>query len=238
MPSSKFEHGSGWLAAVSSMREAQERAARERGFASADEMVEADDAAERDREERQRANELAEHRGRVIGMCHGELSDATVMRLLSGKARDTHAMRAVREWSASRVPILVLAGNAGTGKSFAALAHACSVRVDCQIVRASRLGAHWERWQSDREDRVEPLRMRVPLLIVDDLGLEPLDDRRAAVAVEELFHARQGGGLRTIVTTNLTPQEARRRYSERVFSRLAESGRWVALVGDDIRRER
>jgi DNA replication protein DnaC len=82
------------------------------------------------------------------------------------------------------------------------------------------------------------LRLGVPLLVVDDLGLEPLDDRRAAVAVEELFHARQSEDVRTIVTTNLTPDEARRRYSERVFSRLAQSGRWWNLSGDDIRRRR
>jgi len=234
--SSRSDHGYG--AIVETMRRAQERAARERGFVSVDAMVASDDAVEAKRVAREQALDLAEHRRTVLAQCAGELSDATVDRLTSGRHEETDATRAIREWSATSRAILVLAGNAGTGKSFASLAYACARRVDCQIVRASRLGAHWERWQSDREDRIEPLRMRVPLLIVDDLGLEPLDDRRAAVAVEELFHARQGGGLRTIITTNLSPSDAKRRYSERVFSRLAECGRWVQLSGEDLRRRR
>ena len=234
MQSSRSDSGFG--AIVESMRLAQERTARERGFADVDAMIAADDAAEAKRAARERAAGLAEHRRSVLAQVAGELSDATSERLMGGRHEETEAMRAIRDWSATSKAILVLAGNAGTGKSFASLAYACSRVVDCQIVRASRLGAHWERWQSDREDRVAPLRLRVPLLIVDDLGLEPLDDRRAAVAVEELFHARQGGGLRTIITTNLSPVEAKSRYSERVFSRLAECGRWVQIAGDDLRR--
>jgi len=228
----------GFLGFLGVMREAQERAAADRGFPSVEAMVAADEAVERERERRIQAAELGEHRRSVLEQCFGEISDAAAERLLSGQYDDTDALRAVREWSSTRTPMLVLAGNAGSGKSFASLVYACSRIVDCQVVRGSRLGAHWERWQSDREDRVAPLRLRVPLLLVDDLGLEPLDDRRAAVAVEELFHARQSGALRTIVTTNLTLADAKKRYSERVFSRLAESGRWVQLAGEDRRRRR
>lgn len=230
--------GNAFEAMLASIRRSAEERASERGFATVDAMAAADDAEEARLAKVEHDRRMAEHRESVISAVRDELPDDAREALRAWRFDETHAIRVVREWAAMRTPVLSLAGRTGTGKSFAALVHACSKPTDFQIVRAARLGAHWERWSSDREDRIEPLRLGVPLLIIDDLGLEPLDDRRAAVAVEELFHARQSSHVRTIVTTNLTPEEAKRRYSERVFSRLSKTGQWTHLSGTDLRRRR
>ena len=79
--------------------------------------------------------------------------------------------------------------------------------------------------------------LRARLLLIDDLGTEPMMNN---ITVEYLFlliNERVDGGLSTLVTTNLTQQQLRERYGERVFSRLFDRSRTLAikLEGRDLR---
>ena len=75
------------------------------------------------------------------------------------------------------------------------------------------------------------------VLMIDDLGSEPLMQN---VTVEQLFNLlneRQNRRLSTIISTNLTMNEIKNRYTERIASRLRARDNWkvITLEGKDIR---
>lgn len=65
----------------------------------------------------------------------------------------------------------------------------------------------------------------LPMLAVDDLGVEPLeiqDYGNILSPMVELLTRRYDRQLFTMVTTNLTPQEIRAKYGDRIADRLNE----------------
>jgi len=76
-----------------------------------------------------------------------------------------------------------------------------------------------------------------PLLLLDDVGTEPLIE---SITVEQFFvliNDRQSKRLCTVLSTNLSLDEIKKRYTERVFSRLVDRRSCLTLhfVGKDIR---
>ncbi len=72
------------------------------------------------------------------------------------------------------------------------------------------------------------------LLIVDDLGTELIN----TFTHTELFHiinARLLEQKKTLISTNLSPQELREHYGERIISRLIGHYRIIRFFGDDLR---
>ncbi|MDR2657328.1 MAG: ATP-binding protein [Oscillospiraceae bacterium] len=73
-------------------------------------------------------------------------------------------------------------------------------------------------------DRGDPERARLlresPLLMIDDLGTEPMQENLTVTQLFSLLNERGARRQHTIVSTNLTPKELALRYTERVFSRL------------------
>lgn len=64
-----------------------------------------------------------------------------------------------------------------------------------------------------------------PMLAIDDLGLEPtevLDYGNVLNPVIELLSYRYDEQLLTVITTNLTPQEIREKYHDRIADRFNE----------------
>ncbi len=214
----------------------QLEAAKAAGCGSIDEFVAMQTAGEVARRAREDAVDLRRHRASVIDAFVGRFPDVTVEALRRDEFERTKAIETINEWLATAVPAIVLSGGVGIGKTVAAVYALTRHRVSWQVVRAQRIGAHYERWQSDREDNVVPLRVDVSLLLVDDLGKEG-SDRRAHDALDEVADARQSRSTRTIYTTNLSGKEfAAREYSHRFRSRLAQSAIWESVVGPDLRR--
>jgi DNA replication protein DnaC len=86
------------------------------------------------------------------------------------------------------------------------------------------------------EERAEEL-SEIDVLMIDDLGSEPLMQN---VTVEQLFNLlneRLDKGLSTVISTNLTMEELQGRYTERIASRLRDKNNWkvITLEGKDIR---
>jgi len=79
----------------------------------------------------------------------------------------------------------------------------------------------------------------VPLLLIDDLGTEPLTNNVTVEYLFSLLNERQRTGKHTIIATNLRIEDIRERYGERVYSRVVVSGvaRIYALEGSDIRKK-
>ena len=72
------------------------------------------------------------------------------------------------------------------------------------------------------------------LLIVDDLGTE-LTNQFVASQLFALLNERHMGKKATIISTNLSLEELRNRYSERIFSRITSNYEVCKLSGQDIR---
>ena len=101
-----------------------------------------------------------------------------------------------------------------------------------QLIRTARK-AIFSREQEDMDALFD-----TELLLIDDLGTEPLIEN---VTVEELFNIineRQNAGLCTVISTNLSLENLQNRYTERVISRLLNRQTCQSLhfEGVDIRR--
>ena len=77
----------------------------------------------------------------------------------------------------------------------------------------------------------------VPLLLIDDLGMEPMMENVTVEQIYNLLNARMTKGLYTAITTNLTLDEVKKRYTERVSSRLLNKrvAQAARFQGKDIR---
>lgn len=76
------------------------------------------------------------------------------------------------------------------------------------------------------------------VLMIDDMGSEPLMENITIVQWFNLINERQLAGKGTIISTNLMEDELRRRYTERIASRLLNttSCKLLQFAGDDVRR--
>lgn len=152
-----------------------------------------------------------------------------------------------------RMRILVLAGNRGRGKTYAAiypLAHTAlwnlAEHKECRILYSStiRVGQDWDVAIREYE--------KAHVLVVDDLGAEIGDWATAQMIA--LLKNRYDWGRKTIVTTNLAlrldaiPDKLRaamadrvieRRYGDPIMSRMSNpaAAMYVACKGDDLRRD-
>ena len=72
------------------------------------------------------------------------------------------------------------------------------------------------------------------LLIIDDLGTE-LTNQFVASQLFSLLNERHMGKKATIISTNLSLEELRNRYSDRIFSRITSHYEICKLTGPDIR---
>ena len=163
------------------------------------------------------------------------------------RARLLEAKRLLEEF-ADRYPEarwrnVVLSGAGGLGKSF--LLNCVYARVGGRGFPVTRTTAYRmfdamrRRHVGDAEeaDGFAAL-LEAPLLLVDDLGTEPM---MRNITVEYLFllvNERMEAGLSTMVTTNLTPAQIQERYGERVCSRLFDrlSALAIKLEGKDLRQ--
>ena len=86
-----------------------------------------------------------------------------------------------------------------------------------------------------REARDETRRyLSSDLLILDDLGSE-LTTQFTQSALYELINGRLVGGKRTVISSNLSMEEAAVRYSPQIASRLEGEYHLLHFFGEDIR---
>lgn len=134
---------------------------------------------------------------------------------------------------------ILISGASGLGKTF--LLHSMAEKLierdrDVTVLSAYRLidTLRSEYFNHDGSASGIP---EAKVLMIDDLGSEPLMQN---VTVEQLFtllNERQSRGLSTIISTNLNLLEFRNRYTERIASRMMDrrSSKVFAIEGKDIR---
>lgn len=135
---------------------------------------------------------------------------------------------------------ILLSGGSGLGKTF--LMNAMAERLIERGISVLTVSAYSflqtaRKSYFDAENGVQEF-MEVPVLMLDDLGSEPLMQN---VTVEQLFHLineRQARGLSTVISTNLPIPNLKDRYTERVASRLTDKNNCIVLTlqGQDLRK--
>lgn len=88
----------------------------------------------------------------------------------------------------------------------------------------------------NREDQIEQHNdlYQCDLLIIDDLGTE-LTNQFVTSQLFSLLNGRHMGKKATVISTNLSLEELRNRYSDRIFSRITSHYEICKLTGPDIR---
>ena len=138
------------------------------------------------------------------------------------------------------VKTLLLHGGSGLGKTYLLRCVESSVRErggDALYTTAYDLLMALKNAYFTRAGEETQVYFDCPLLLIDDLGMEPLIENVTVEQFYNLLNARLGRGLCTAVSTNLTREELRQRYTERVTSRLLDtrSGLAIPFLGNDIR---
>ena len=137
---------------------------------------------------------------------------------------------------------LLLTGAGGLGKTF--LLNCIFERVTRRGFSAVRITA-FRMFEAMRQQHVGndekfdgfSTLIEVPLLLIDDLGTEPMMRNITIEYLFTLLNERIAARRHTVIATNLTPAQMKERYGERVASRLLDRSLWgaVQLKGKDLR---
>ena len=145
-------------------------------------------------------------------------------------------------YPATGKPIMLLYGQGGVGKTFLLncmfariVEHGYSgIRITAyrmfEAMRKKHIGS-----EADAQTFDELI--ETPLLMIDDLGTEPV---MRSITVEYLFtliNERSAARRHTVIATNLSPAQIKERYGERVASRILDGTRCakIGMRGKDLR---
>lgn len=142
----------------------------------------------------------------------------------------------------SRSASLLMTGAPGLGKTFLSTCIAREVSAKGFSVvydTAAHVFAQFERSKFGREDEAAEADvhrcMACDLLILDDLGSE-MATAFVVSALYQIVNTRLMTGKKTILSTNLTPEEVGRRYGAAIRSRLEGEYQVLTFFGEDIRK--
>lgn len=137
---------------------------------------------------------------------------------------------------------LLLMGGTGLGKTHLSVAIAKTVvergydvLYACAIDMISDFEAQRFGGSSARNDT--SAYYNCELLVIDDLGTE-MSNQFTATVLYNLINARLNSGLATVISTNLTPNELRTRYWDRITSRIFGEYRILPFLGKDVRMQK
>jgi len=135
--------------------------------------------------------------------------------------------------------ILLISGGTGLGKTYTARC------IQRRVIERGYTAANYTAYRlfslfhSDRlgEDVDLGAILSVPLLIIDDLGTEPMTRNVTIEYFFDLLNERFSAGLHTVIATNLDYVSLNERYGERIHSRLMDTRHSEKLIfrGRDIR---
>jgi hypothetical protein len=151
--------------------------------------------------------------------------------LVAERYDESEAVEKARAWwqSDPRPRALWLAGNPGSGKTFAA---------SWLVWRFGGRFVHVSAFEKNRKDGEWLEGMRMPaVVVIDDLGAERLDGFDETLsAIQRVICQRVDAGVFTVCTSNMGGGGIRGRYGDRVADRIKGQG-WVReLGGDSLRR--
>ena len=162
------------------------------------------------------------------------------------KKRTTNAKLLCEQFAASlpipNKPNILLFGMPGLGKSF--LGNAIAYDALSRGIDAERVTAYafiQAVLQDIREQTQRAARYQsVPLLVLDDLGSEPVIPNVSFEWLFAVINERTLAGLATVCSTNLTLSQLQTRYDDRFMSRLCDKNTTLVLhlTGENLRTVR
>lgn len=137
---------------------------------------------------------------------------------------------------------MIMFGPAGTGKTFLSNCIAKALIEKQYTVSYERAGDMFERMtrlnfsfkEDPSRDDIDRRILESELLIIDDLGTEYATDYTKA-KLFSIISSRLSGGKSTIISTNLSMDQLKDFYGERISSRLMGDYLLMPFVGADIR---
>lgn len=139
-------------------------------------------------------------------------------------------------------PNMVLMGNSGLGKTF--MLNAIAARLIERGYAPTKVTAH-RLFEAMRRQHFGAMEgddsmsqyINAPVLLIDDLGSEPLMKNITVEYLYLLLNERFAARRHTVIATNLMPDEIKARYFERVASRILDRqlGDVFLLEGKDLR---
>jgi len=134
---------------------------------------------------------------------------------------------------------LILSGATGLGKTYISkcIQRAVIERgVTAAFYTAYRLFSMFHRHRLGEEIDLDPV-FKVPLLIIDDIGTEPMTRNVTIEYFFDLINERNDAGLHTVIVTNLKLNAIKDRYGERIHSRLMDkyASKKILFNGADVR---
>jgi len=138
---------------------------------------------------------------------------------------------------------LLFWGEPGLGKTFLSTCIAKELIAKNHSViyeTAYKTFSMLEELKFKRNDSADKLKFKVDklyscdLLILDDLGSE-FSTQYTTAALFDIINSRLIAGKKTVINTNLSIEELKKKYGERVISRIYGHFRVMRFIGDDIR---
>jgi len=151
-----------------------------------------------------------------------------------------HCRRYAREFS-RKSPSLLFTGGPGLGKTFLSACIARTVADNGFSVVYDTAGKLFSDFETEkfggRGDALTRKYLACDLLIIDDLGTEMTTQFTQSV-LYQVVNSRLMDDKPTIISTNLTDESLRQRYSAPIVSRLTGSYQVCQFLGQDIRQFR
>lgn len=145
-------------------------------------------------------------------------------------------------WPDTKIHTIVISGESGLGKTF--LLNAMAVRLIERgriplIISSYRFMELARKAYFDQGPELDEL-IAAEVLLLDDLGSEPLMQNITITQLFNLLNERQIQGKATVISTNLDTTEMKQRYTERIVSRLSDKEHcaYYCLEGEDLRKRK
>ncbi|MGI6240095.1 MAG: ATP-binding protein [Christensenellales bacterium] len=139
-------------------------------------------------------------------------------------------------------PNIVFSGPGGVGKTF--LLNAIYARIVERGQSGIRVTAYRmhetmrkKHMGTEADARSFEELIEAPILLIDDLGTEPMLRNITVEYLFTLLNERCAQKMHTVIATNLSPAQIKDRYGERVSSRMLDGARCalIRLAGSDLR---
>lgn len=161
-------------------------------------------------------------------------------------AADNITTTTVRDFASGPKAFCLILGGAGSGKTIAATEALLNARIawdggkcwayspsEAKFILATELSrlSYFDPAALKTLGRAE----RIPWLVLDDLGGEMMTEGWKS-NLTELVLQRNSQRLKTLITSNLTVEDFKARYDERIISRIRGNGVVIISGSTDLRR--